>query len=199
MIDQIKGYVEHKKATSIVLFINDFGLKILMSKISIDLLPLKKEKTRILTYLHVREDILDLYGFHSDLERDTFMLLISISGIGPKLALTILSGIEPSRLSSHIIDGNIKALTAISGVGGKTAKRIIIELKDKFIKVDNDSLGIEEGSEKSKLFEDTFNALMTLGYKSSHAKEACLKLEKEGELNGPVEIVIKKALTLLIS
>ena len=93
-------------------------------------LPTLGERTSLLTYLHVKEDILDLYGFSDEGERKIFLLLISISGIGPKLALTILSGLEYYKLKEKIIDGDVAALTDIQGVGLKTAKRIIIELKE---------------------------------------------------------------------
>ena len=118
---------------------------------------------------------------------------------GP-LALTILSGIEPSRLKDRVIAGDVVALTSVPGVGAKTAKRIIVELKEKFMKTSDDSLGFEEGGESvSQLFKDVVNALISLGYKPSHAKKACTDLEKNGELSGELESVIKKALKQLMS
>ena len=198
MIDQILGIIEKRLSSYIVLSTGGIGLKVLMSKNGIDSLPKTKKNIKVLTHLHVREDILNLYGFYSILERDTFLLLISISGIGPKLALTILSGMKPSKLSSYIIEGDVKALTGIPGVGSKTAKRIIIELKDKFISIDHDSLGIQENLKEQQLFNDSVNALVSLGYKNNNAKEACLQLEKTGELKGELEAVIKKALSLLV-
>ena len=143
---------------------------------------------------------MNLYGFVDEKERNVFHLLISISGIGPKLALTILSGIEPSRLKDRVIAGDVVALTTVPGVGTKTAKRIIVELKEKFIKTSDDSLGFEEGEGSgSQLFRDVVNALTSLGYKSNHAKNACKELEKKGELSGELESVIKKALKQLMS
>ena len=127
-------------------------------------------------------------------------MLTSISGIGPKLALTILSGIEPSRLKDRVIAGDVVALTSVPGVGPKTAKRIIVELKEKFIKTDDNSLGFDEGEGLgTQIFRDVVIALTSLGYKPNHAKKACSELEKNGELTGELESVIKKALKQLMS
>ena len=200
MIDQLKGIVEQKTLTYAVLFVNGVGYKLTMSINGLESLPSKGKEAHILTYLHVREDILNLFGFADEKERNVFQLLISISGIGPKLALTILSGIAPTRLKDRVIAGDVVALTSVPGVGAKTAKRIIVELKEKFMKTSDDSLGFEEGGESvSQLFKDVVNALISLGYKPSHAKKACTDLEKNGELSGELESVIKKALKQLMS
>lgn len=200
MIDQLHGLVEKKTATHAVIFVNGIGYKVMMSINGLESLPAKGGDAIVLTYLHVREDILNLYGFVDEKERNVFHLLTSISGIGPKLALTILSGIEPSRLKDRVIAGDVASLTSVPGVGPKTAKRIIVELKEKFIKTDDDSLGFEDGEGSgSQLFRDVVNALTSLGYKTNHAKKACTELEKKGELSGELESVIKKALNQLMS
>lgn len=200
MIDQLHGLVEKKTPTFAIIFVNGVGYKVNMSINGLESLPKQGQDCIVLTYLHVREDILDLYGFKDDKERVTFHYLISISGIGPKLAMTILSGINPSKLKDCLIAGDVSALTSVPGVGAKTAKRMIIELKDKFIKIDSDSLGFEEGDgADTQLFNDVVNALVSLGYKENHAKKACATLEKNGELLGELETVIKKALKQLMS
>jgi Holliday junction DNA helicase RuvA len=200
MIDQLHGLVEKKTATHAVIFVNGIGYKVMMSINGLESLPAKGGDAIVLTYLHVREDILNLYGFVDEKERNVFHLLTSISGIGPKLALTILSGIEPSRLKDRVIAGDVVALTSVPGVGPKTAKRIIVELKEKFIKTDDDSLGFDEGEGLgTQIFRDVVIALTSLGYKPNHAKKACSELEKNGELTGELESVIKKALKQLMS
>ena len=151
----------------------------------------------IYTYLHVKEDALDLYGFFSEIERNTFLLLITINGIGPKLALTILSGMQPEKLNSYIIGEDVKSLTAIPGIGAKTANRIILELKDKFR--ENKFQTSAEYNINNQLFNDSVNALVSLGYKKHDATNACLKLQKENELSGEIQNVIKKALTIIMS
>ena len=134
MIERVKGLIEKKGSNSVILVVNGIGLEINMSINALESLPPIGKEIQILTFLNVREDLLELYGFGNRLERQTFLLLISISGIGPKLALTILSGISTDNLKNSIIAGDVPSLTRIPGVGSKTAKRIIIELKEKFIR-----------------------------------------------------------------
>ena len=199
MIERIKGLIEKKGSSSVILSVNGIGLEINMSINALELLPSIGKEVQILTFLNVREDLLELYGFLNRLERQTFLLLISISGIGPKLGLTILSGISTDNLKESIIAGDVPSLTRIPGVGSKTAKRIIIELKEKFITIDRDQLGISEDKQTSKLFRDVINALVALGYKENHAKRICSELEKDGLMQGKLEEVIKLALGKLMS
>ena len=199
MIDQINGIILNKKESYVIIMVGGIGLKVNMSVYGLQTLPDQGEKVQISTYLHVREDILDLYGFSDVTERNTFHLLTSISGIGPKLALTILSGIEPRRLKDRVVNGDVAALTSVPGVGNKTAKRIIIELKEKFTKSDDISLGINDlDISKTKIFKDAVDALESLGYKKTHAENACKKLQTNNELVGELELVIKKALKILM-
>lgn len=199
MIEQLKGYIESKNDSFLVLSMNGIGLKLLMSKNAIELMPNEGKEVLVLTYLHVKEDALDLFGFYSNQERETFLLLISINGIGPKLALTILSGMSPSRLNNNIVNEDVKSLTAISGVGTKTANRIILELKDR-VSFDVNSQDLSRSNnEDNQLFLDSVNALISLGYKKNIAKDACYTLQKKGELNGAIEVVIKKALDTIMS
>ena len=125
MIENIKGCIQKKTHKQVVVNVNGIGMSVLMSLNGIESLPDIGKDAVILTYLHVREDVLDLYGFTTNEERGTFKSLININGIGPKLAVTILSGTNPELLKQRIIDGDVKSLTAIPGVGAKTAKRII--------------------------------------------------------------------------
>jgi len=200
MIENIKGIVEKKTPAYVVMNANGIGIKISMSINGLEAVPPKGNDAVILTYLHVREDMLDLYGFATERERHTFMQLINISGIGPKLALTILSGINPDKLKDRVVAGDVASLTSVPGVGAKTAKRIIVELKEKFVKMDEDSLGFEEeDTVESILFRDALNALISLGYKSRYARKVLQDLDKNGELRGELESVIKKALSQLVS
>tara|TARA_Y100000817_G_scaffold301040_1_gene280647 strand:+ start:359 stop:961 length:603 start_codon:yes stop_codon:yes gene_type:complete len=200
MIDQINGIILNKKESYVIMMVGGIGLKVNMSVYGLQTLPKQGDKVQISTYLHVREDILDLYGFSDVIERNTFHLLTSISGIGPKLALTILSGIEPKKLKDRVVNGDVAALTSVPGVGNKTAKRIIIELKEKFTESDDISLGINDlDISKTKIFKDAVDALESLGYKKTHAENACKKLQTNNELVGELEFVIKKALKILMS
>ena len=199
MIDQIHGMILKKTPNYAVLETGGVGLKVLSTINTLEAMPAKGKKTLLLTYLHVRDDVLDLYGFQTSRERETFLQLIGISGIGPKLALTILSGISPDKLRNRVIEGDVAAMTAVPGVGAKTAKRIIVELKEKFTKADNDSLGFEELDQTvSGLYRDALNALTALGYKHKHSNQALDKIKRSGELKGELESVIKKALQHLM-
>ncbi len=194
MIERVKGIIEKKDINAVVLNVNGIGIKINMSINGLESLPAIGKRTQVLTYLNVREDVLELYGFIRDIERETFQLLISISGIGPKLALTILSGTTSDNLKNSIISGDVASLTKIPGVGAKTAKRIIVELKEKFISTEEDALGIVEQKHVSNQFGDVLNALLALGYKETHAKKVCSELEREGLMKGKLEVIIKLAL-----
>ena len=199
MIDQIHGMILKKTPNYAVLETGGVGLKVLSTINTLEAMPAKGKKTLLLTYLHVRDDVLDLYGFQTSKERETFLQLIGISGIGPKLALTILSGISPDKLRNRVIEGDVAAMTAVPGVGAKTAKRIIVELKEKFTKADNDSLGFEELDQTvSGLYRDALNALTALGYKHKHSNQALDKIKQSGELKGELESVIKQALQHLM-
>ena len=199
MIERVKGTILKKGSNAVVLDVNGIGLKINMSINGLESIPATGKMTQVLTYLNVREDILDLYGFLDNIERETFLLLISISGIGPKLALTILSGVTTEDLKNSIIAGDVPSLTRVPGVGAKTAKRIIVELKEKFISIGADNLGIAEEKQFSSQFQDVLNALLALGYKDNHAKQVCNELEKEGLMEGKLETIIKLALGKLMS
>ena len=199
MIEQLKGKIESKNDSLLVLSMNGIGFKLHMSKNAIEVMPDAGKEVLVLTYLHVKEDALDLFGFYSNRERVTFLLLISINGIGPKLALTILSGMSPSSLNNNIANEDVKSLTTIPGVGSKTANRIILELKDK-VSFEANSQELSIGYREDKqLFSDSVNALISLGYKKNIAKDACYNLQKKGELNGAIEVVIKKALDTIMS
>ena len=192
MIYQVKGRIISKDRDFVVVEVSGIGLKISSTLNTIRGID-REEEVLLYTYLHVREDALDLYGFHSLLEKEVFLLLIGISGIGPKLANTILSGILPDELKEKIISGDINALTSVPGVGSKTAKRIIIELKDKFTKIEKDSIGFSEKID-SKLYADASNALSSLGY---NPKQSKLALDQVFNSNDNIEVIIKSALKKL--
>ena len=196
MIYQISGNLIAKHKDFVVIEVSGIGFKITSTTNTINTIKLE-QKILLHTYLHVREDALDLYGFHSTLEREVFLLLIGISGIGPKLAITILSGILPDELKDKIISGDIASLTSIPGVGSKTAKRIIVELKDKFTKIEKGSLGFSDKL-NSKLYDDALNALLSLGYSSQQSKQVLDHIANGKDDNKQnIETIIKTALKRL--
>ena len=196
MIYQVSGNLITKHKDFVVIEVSGIGFKITSTTNTINTIKLE-QKILLHTYLHVREDALNLYGFHSTLEREVFLLLIGISGIGPKLAITILSGILPDELKDKIISGDIGSLTSIPGVGAKTAKRIIVELKDKFTKIEEGSLGFSDKL-NSKLYHDALNALSSLGYSPQQSKQVLNHIANGKDDNKHnIESIIKAALKRL--
>ena len=194
MIDQISGKIISINDNYVVLEVGGLGIKVNISANFASKL-VNEDLITLVTYLNVREDALDLYGFKNDSERNLFLMLISISGIGPKLAVSILSGVELEELKSNILSGDIKSLTSIPGVGAKTAKRIIIELKDKLSKTTTTELGFEDDF-ASKISKDVLSALVGLGYSESMATEV-IKRINPAKSNKSIESLIKESLKIL--
>ena len=175
MITFLRGKLVEALPTQITVDVGGVGYEILIPLSSFDRLPARGGDLTILTHLSIREDAHVLYGFMSAAERDMFRLLIhAVSGIGPKTALNILSGINISALRSAVALGDVKALSQVSGVGKKTAERIVVELRDKLGK----SAALEPSGPRAALspedekFSDAVAALMALGYKQPDAHEA---------------------------
>ena len=194
MIDQISGKIISINDNYVVLEVGGLGIKVNISANFASKL-VNEDLITLVTYLNVREDALDLYGFKNDSERNLFLMLISISGIGPKLAVSILSGVELDELKLNILSGDIKSLTSIPGVGAKTAKRIIIELKDKLSKTTTTELGFEDGF-AAKISKDVLSALMGLSYSERMATEVIKKLNP-AKSNKSIESLIKETLKIL--
>ena len=152
----------------------------------------------LLTYFNVREDAMELYGFIDDNERYLFKQLTSINGIGPKSALNILSGTSPNSFKKNIINGDIGSLTSIPGIGAKTAKRIIIELKDKFIDSGQAvDLGFQLDSTEKDIIDDVIKVLLSLGYKRSSIDKAVSEIATKEILKEDLENIIKMTLKKL--
>ena len=194
MIDQISGKIISINENYVVLAVGGFGIKVNISAAFASKL-VNEDLITLVTYLNVREDALDLYGFKNESERNLFLMFISISGIGPKLAISILSGVEIEELKSNILSGDIKSLTSIPGVGAKTAKRIIIELKDKLSKTTTTELGFEDNF-GSKISKDVLSALVGLGYSESIAIDAIKRINPANS-DKSIESLIKEALKIL--
>jgi Holliday junction DNA helicase RuvA len=195
MIDSIFGKLIKKEPTFAVIDMDGIRLKISITIATFEKLSTIGTSVELMTYLHVREDILDLYGFADDTERDVFLKLIGVSGIGPRSGISILSGATPQDFKKRIIAEDVKSLTIIPGIGPKTAKRIILELKEKFVGEDVDIsnlMGVEKLSDEIK---DVVHALLSLGYKRGQINEALKKVKETNKPEGSVEELIKKALS----
>ncbi|MDF2686384.1 MAG: Holliday junction helicase RuvA [Clostridia bacterium] len=156
----------------------------------------KKEKVKLFTYLNVKEDALDLYGFENEQEQQFFILLLSISGIGPKVALSVLSELIPEEFAACVLNSDYKSLTKASGVGAKVAQRICLELKDKMTKISNSfdekELSIESSDVGTDTVSESTSVLMALGYNKNDARQAVLKCSAENTNDR-----VKQALRLL--
>ena len=200
LIDSISGILFFKTPERVVVDISGIRFQVNISISCFESLPDEGKQIEILTYLHVKDDILDLYGFKDLSERSLFIYLNMISGIGPRSAMNILSGTNPEEFKNQIVAGDVKSLTVIPGIGAKTAKRIIVELKEKFEADKNvkDDLGFIDDTSDSDLIKNVRNALQSLGYKSSQINNTMKELDQLGELSGSIEEVIKKALSKMI-
>ena len=199
MIAHINGLIFKKTTQSVIIEANGIGYEIFVPLSTFYTLPEKDERVNLHIYTHVREDALVLFGFQTKLEKDLFLMLIAVSGIGPKLATNILSGIGPRELLEAMARGDALRLQAIPGVGKKTAERIALELKDRALKVlgqeDLPPLPSVEGPDKV-LVDDALSALLNLGYSSKAANMAIEKARsKVTELT--LEGLIREALKLL--
>ena len=195
MIAFLHGVLAKKSPTEIVIDINGVGYSVNISLSTYEQLPEVNAEVHMLTHDHVREDAQLLYGFISESEREMFRLLIGVSGIGPKMAQTILSGVRPDELIRIISHGSLSALTAIPGIGKKTAERLIVELKDKVAKIEGTEKIIDLPTSSSSIRNEALTALISLGFtreKAEHSLRNALN-----EINGKtisVEELIKRAL-----
>jgi Holliday junction DNA helicase RuvA len=197
MIDSITGALASKAPTSAVVRIGGFNLRVLISVSCFETLPALQREITLLTYLHVREDVLQLYGFADEVERNLFERLISVSGIGPRLAVGILSGATASRVREAIEAGDTDFLVTLPGVGKKLAQRLIVELREKFAPgmtaVPAPGAGIP-GALQAGTSGDAAAALVSLGFTRSAAVAAVQEALQELGPGANVETLIRRAL-----
>jgi len=167
MIGHLTGKVLTKKPTQVLLDVNGVGYEINISINTFDKISAVGEQISLHTYLSVREDALVLFGFHTFTEKELFEILIGVNGIGPKLALGILSGISADEFKDAISNGNVSRLVLIPGIGKKTAERMVIELRDKIDKVTSTESNLTQTTFTVK--DDAVAALIGLGYNQKTA------------------------------
>ena len=193
MIGSLIGLIKEKTPSSILLEVNGIGYEIAVPLSTSFQLPNVGESAYLLTHLVVREDQHSLYGFATDEERKLFRALIKISGVGAKLAITILSGTNVNGFIQSVVNEDIDALVHLPGIGKKTAERLIVEMKDKVSEISSDENNLSQNNENSAVAE-AINALVNLGYKTKDAKTILDKIESEGLT---VEELIRQALKSL--
>ena len=194
MIGSLIGLIKDKKPSLVLLEVNGVGYEVHIPLSTSFQLPNNGESTFILTHLVIRDDQHTLYGFASEEERKLFRALIKISGVGAKMALTILSGINVNGFVRSVINEDVDTLVHLPGIGKKTAERLIVEMKDKIQDVtDSPELTGSAASDNNMLLEAR-NALVNLGYKSSEARKILDKIDTTGL---EVEELLRQALKSL--
>jgi Holliday junction DNA helicase RuvA len=197
MIAQIRGQLVEKRPGAVVVETQGIGYQLFVSLSTFYDLPEANQGVRLHTYTHVREDLLQLFGFSTFLEKEIFQILIGVSGIGPKLALNILSGIAPAELIASLQAEDVARLTSIPGVGRKTAERLVFDLKEKIGKIAvRDEAPKEEKKKKDQVVEDVVSALVNLGYRKNQA-EAVVEQVWRQRPEASLEEVLKASLRAL--
>ncbi len=176
MIYSITGILEKKEANKAVINNNGVCFEVIISVNAFSKLPEINEKVTLFTHLIFKEDLIALFGFHSEEEKNMFLLLNKVSKIGPKLAIAILSGISTEDLRKTIVNDEVGVLSSIPGIGKKTAERIVLELKDKF---KDNSIVSSLGDKTYYYHQDVISALINLGYKRQSAESIVKKLSKD--------------------
>ena len=198
MLAYIKGSLEMKNKNYIVIDVGGLGYKIFMSENAINSLGEIGEIIKVHTYYRVREDDISIFGFKTQEELRMFEVLLSVSGVGAKSALVMLSCIQPSDFAIAVISNDVKVLTQIPGIGAKSAQRIILELKDKMKKENSvtktKNLKVKEAVVDSNKVNEAISALQVLGYNKKEIEKVFMKLDKK-DLS--TEDLIRKGLVML--
>ncbi len=202
MIGQLRGIILQKQPPQLLLDVNGVGYEIDAPMSTFYRLPEIGQELTLLTHFIVREDAQHLYGFFSEEERTLFRTLLKVNGVGPRLALTILSSINPDEFVQCVVNNDTASLVRLPGVGKKTAERLIIEMRDKLaawqpnspVELNLLSSGSERGA-RNQIIQDAVSALISLGYKPQEASRAVSKID-DGTLGS--EDMIRKALREMV-
>jgi len=195
MIAYLKGTVMQAGGEYIIVEVAGIGYKVYAPSSALSRLPAADGSVQVHTYLHVREDAMQLYGFLETEELELFELLLQVSGIGPKVALTILSAMPAASFRMAVINEQLSALTAIPGVGKKTAQRMVIELKDKLVKTSRGEMELAPvAAAGGQGAEEAWQALVALGYSAGEARQVVGKIAAAPGAPEAVEDIIRLAL-----
>jgi len=195
MISYVKGAITHKSPTYIIVEAGGIGYHINISLQTYAQIE-KLETVKILTHLHIKEDSHTLFGFADGAERSLFIHLISVSGVGPNTAQILLSGLRPEEVRSAIIGEDVNTFRQVKGIGPKTAKRIILDLKDKMMKDAGDDATLIAPADNT-LRAEALSALVTLGFSKAQAQKALNKVLRENTGIRSSEELIRQALKQL--
>ena len=200
MIALISGKIVHKGISHVIVDVHGVGYRIFIPLTTFYELPEAGQVITLHVHTNVKQDAINLFGFYTVQERDLFQLMISVSGIGPKMSMNILSGISAQELLRAISGGNVGKLVNIPGVGKKMAERLILELKEKVIKkmmIEEMPAADDQHQAGEIIIEDALSALVNLGYKSNVAKDALDKVLQASEEELVMDQLLKKTLKIL--
>ncbi len=200
MIALISGKIVYKGVAHVIVDVQGVGYRVFIPLTTFYELPETGQSITLHIHTNVKDDAIHLFGFHSVQERDLFQLMISVSGIGPKIAMNMLSGISAPELLNAISGGNVGKLVNVPGVGKKMAERLVLELKEKVLKKMMIEQMPDEGTPKSTrdvILEDALSALVNLGYKSNTAKDALNKVVRTSEEILSMDKLLKDTLKIL--
>ncbi|MCZ6595735.1 MAG: Holliday junction branch migration protein RuvA [Bacteroidetes bacterium] len=193
MITHLEGRIVEKSPTDVVIDCNGVGYFLNISLHTFSQLP-NTENVKLFTHLQIRDDAHTLYGFSSVIEREIFRLLISVSGVGANTARTMLSSLSPGQIREAIASEDVVTIQSVKGIGAKTAQRIVLDIRDKILKV----YGLEDVSviSSNTMKNEALSALETLGFVRKHAERACDMVLRDNP-KATVETIIKEALKKL--
>ncbi|MDA8124521.1 MAG: Holliday junction branch migration protein RuvA [Deltaproteobacteria bacterium] len=199
MFARLSGILIEKSVTQCVVDVHGAGYRICVPLSTFYELPEMGQPVVIHVHTHVREDAIHLFGFHTPEEKEVFQMMISVSGIGPKLAVNILSGINAGELLRAITGEDLKRLTGIPGIGKKTAERMILELKEKAAKLGTATAAAGDMASPSgeQVKDDALSALVNLGYKGAAVKEVVERIVREAPSVPSLDQLLKQALRVL--
>lgn len=200
MIALISGKIVFKGIAHVIVDVQGVGYRVFIPLTTFYELPEPGQNITLHIHTNVKQDGINLFGFYTDQERDLFQLMISVSGIGPKIAMNILSGIAARDLMTAISGGHVGKLVNIPGVGKKMAERLILELKEKVIKkmtLDQTAEADVQSSADDLIKEDVLSALINLGYKNNVAKDALDKAVRSADEAVSMDMLLKKTLKIL--
>ena len=197
MITFLEGQLVEKHPTRVVLNVHGVGYEIFVPLSTYDRLPSKGEGCRMLTHDYIREDAHSLFGFVSEDERKTFLQLLGISGIGPKIALSVLSGLSVREIRAAVTGEDVRRLSSVSGVGKKMAERIVVELRDKLSAAEalEAVAGAHPPAPDDLRLRDTILALVALGYRQPDAQKLAHRAVEAAGPGEGVEELVRRALT----
>lgn len=198
MIALLKGELADRAPEQLVVDVGGVGYRVQIPLSTFYALP-EKGPVQLLIHTHVKEDAIHLFGFATDAERQLFGRLLSVSGVGPKLAVNILSNMPVDQLCTALVTGDFKGLASIPGIGKKTAERLVLELRDKVATIGGTETGphaVAAATGGQTVFDDAISALMNLGYKEAQARKALNRAESGSEQN--LDALLKLALRQLM-